>query len=93
MRRRPALLRNFFETDKESSYLGERFIGRLIDKEIREKIYWKNAEILFGQPKEINLTYLLKTAERLQGTKQKSVWADKDLQYIIDDIKNIRIGE
>lgn len=81
--RRPKLIRQFFETDTEHEYLGKKFCGVRLDKKIRRKIYWENAERLLAEPKKIDDNYLLKTAEGLVGTTQKSVYAETDLQYII----------
>ena len=41
--RRTKLIRQLFETDGNYTYLGMSFKGVLLDKSIREKIYYKNA--------------------------------------------------
>ncbi len=84
--RRPALIRGFFETNTEHEYLGEKFMGHLLATELREKIYRKNAERIFGKPKNIEDAYILQTAENLLGTKQKSAWAEQDLLYILQNV-------
>ena len=86
MLRRPALIRGFFETNTEHEYLGGKFTGHLLATELREKIYRKNAERIFGKPKNIEDAYILQTAENLLGTKQKSVWAEQDLLYILQNV-------
>ena len=88
--RRPEFMRRLFETDGEYDYVNRPFRGIMLDKSIRQKIYYDNAVRLFGEPKKINYGYLLKKAEELLATKGNG---DKnrefDLQYIIQSCKDL----
>lgn len=88
--RRPKLVRNFFETDTEQEYRATevtKFRGVLLEKDIREKIYHKNAERLYGAPKKIDMEYMKNKAEALLQVKDTTVkYADDDLRYILKNI-------
>ena len=84
VQRRPAFLRQFFETDTEHVYGGTAFKGIKIEKEILEKLYYKNAECFLGLRREIDYEYMKTQAQRLLLEKKKvDDYADSDLQYII----------
>jgi predicted TIM-barrel fold metal-dependent hydrolase len=86
--RRPNFIRQFFETDTEHTYLDERFQGVLLEKTLREKIYWDNAEKLLGKASEIDKKYMLMEVEQLIALPEKqSEFADVDLQYILEMLK------
>ena len=85
---RPKFISNFFETDVEHEYCGEKFVGVKIDEGIRQKIYWDNAMKLLGEPRKIDLSYLKGKAETLlQKNNKRAVYADNDLKYILERIK------
>ena len=85
VKRRPIFIRQFFETDGEHEYLGERFYGAKLESEVIEKIYYKNAERLLGAPKPIDEKYLKAKSESLLKTsltpRQKN-----DLEFILGSI-------
>jgi hypothetical protein len=84
VQRRPAFLRQFFETDTEHVYGESIFKGVKIEKEIRDKLYYKNAERFLGKRREINYKYMNEQAQQLlQETQKVDDYADSDLQYII----------
>lgn len=56
--RRPKFLRQFFETDTEHEYLGEKFKGVKLEDGLLQKICWDNAEHILGKPKIIDEEYL-----------------------------------
>ena len=86
--RRPQFIRQFFETDTEHTYVDEKFRGVLLEKNLRDKIYWNNAEKLLGKASVINKKYMLAEAERLMALPEKqSKYADVDLQYILETLK------
>ena len=86
--RRPNFVRQFFETDTQHEYLGEKFHGVLVEKSLRKKIYRENAERLLGEPNRINEKYMLVEAERLMKLSEKqSKYADEDLRYILETVK------
>ena len=86
--RRPKFVREFFETDTGHTYLDEKFQGILLEKTLREKIYWDNAERLLGVASEIDKKYMFTEAERLMALPEKqSKFADVDLQYILETLK------
>ncbi|MBQ8725956.1 MAG: amidohydrolase family protein [Clostridia bacterium] len=85
--RRPKFLREFFETDKEHTYLGKKFHGVNMDRKILAKIYWENAIKRLGNPKRIDENYLLQKAEDLLKIDGKRAeFADCDLRYIIQTV-------
>ena len=85
--RRPNLIRDFFETDEEHEYQGEKFRGIKLDEKITEKIYWNNAMRLLGNPKKIDYSYLENKANELLLKPDKySPFADGDLKYILANI-------
>lgn len=86
--RRPKFLRDFFETDTENDYAGKAFRGVNMDRKILQKIYWDNAMKAFGEPKKINVEYLVQKAEELlQKPNKRAKYADHDLEYILKTIK------
>lgn len=87
--RRPAFIRQFFETNTEHEYLGEKFRGVQLEKEIREKLYYKNAEREYGAPRKIDFAYMIKKAESLLNVPDKQAYADEDLKYIITTVKSL----
>ena len=88
VQRRPAFIRQFFETDTEHVYIKDTFCGIKIEKDIREKIYYKNAEREFGEPKPIDFDYMKAQAKLLlQETQKADDYADSDLEYILDNLK------
>ena len=89
--RRPKLIREFFETDTEHEYQGEKFRGVKLDDKIVDKIYWKNAERLLGEPKKIGYAYMRRKAEELLLKPNKySPFADGDLEYILENISDLK---
>ena len=81
---RPMLVRRFLETNTEHEYLGETYKGILIEKGIRDKIYFDNAKKFLGTPATINDGYILSEVERLSKLPEKqSKHADEDLKYIL----------
>lgn len=86
--RRPKFIRQFLETDKAHGYLDVQFTGVLLDKAIRDKIYRKNFISLLGDPKEIDVEYMISRAKMLNlKSEHKSLHAKEDLQYILDNLK------
>ena len=86
--RRPKLVRQFLETNAKHSYLGEAFQGVLLDRGLRDKIYRDNFVKLLGKPKTIDLSYMYGEAKRLSLVENKlSVFADEDLEYIVNNIE------
>ncbi len=65
--RRPFFVRNFFETAGEHLYLETPFRGVLLDRALREKIYWDNAMHFFGEPRPVSEAYLRDECGRLAG--------------------------
>ena len=89
--KRPKLIREFFETDTEHEYQGEKFRGIKLDGKIIEKIYLDNAMRLFGEPKKIDYSYMKNNAEKLLSKQNKySEFADEDLIYILKSISEIK---
>lgn len=85
--RRPNFIRQFFETDTEHVYLGEKFFGVNLDRELIEKIYWNNSMRLLGEPKKIDYSYMKSLAQSLLAKSGKySPFADEDLRYILESI-------
>jgi predicted TIM-barrel fold metal-dependent hydrolase len=78
-------IREFFETDGEHIYTGNRpFKGVLLDEKIRTKIYRKNAERIYGTPKRIDERYMQEKAEKLLTVvKESDLFAKEDLKYIL----------
>lgn len=89
--RRPALIRNFFETDTKHQYVAAtttEYRGVMLEKEIREKIYYKNAEREYGEPKKIDLAYMKKKAQELLATNPTvDSYAKWDLEYILQTLE------
>ena len=89
--RRPKLIREFFETDTEHEYQGEKFRGVKLDEKILEKIYWSNSMKFLGEPKKIDYRYMRNAAESLLNVKNKySPFANEDLEYILQAIRGIK---
>ncbi len=85
--RRPWLVRNFFETDGEHEYFGQKFRGVKMDDGIVDKIFYKNAERLMGAPRTIDRTAFVSRCRRLLGEEGFSAQGKLDLQYMIDEMK------
>lgn len=86
--RRPKFVRQFLETNAKHSYLDEVFQGVLLDRGLRDKIYRDNFVKLLGEPKTIDLSYMHGEAKRLSQVENKlSVFADEDLEYIVNNIE------
>ena len=85
--RRPKFVRQLLETDGEHEYVGVKFVGLKIEKELRDKIYRLNAERELGSPKTVNIGWLSKEAERvLNIPDKKEAYADSDMRYILDNL-------
>ncbi len=85
--RRPWLVRNFFETDEEHEYFKQKFRGVKMDDAIVDKIFYKNAERLMGEPKKIDLTAFASRCRALLEKGECSEQGKLDLAYILDEIK------
>ncbi len=81
--RRPNFLRQFFETDGEHEYVGEKFHGVKLEKRLRDKIYRENAEKLLGNPKKINQPLFKKMLEKQLGNCNLSALDKADLEYML----------
>ena len=80
--RRPFFIRNFFETDSEHDYLGEKFKGVKLEENVIDKIYYGNSSRLRGEPKAIDKEYVLRECVRLKGVGKTYEFADHDLETI-----------
>ena len=86
--RRPKFLREFFETDSDHEYVGRPFRGVNLNEKILQKIYWDNAMGWFGEPKKIDFAYMKKkTEELLQKSNKRAKFANEDLRYILENIR------
>lgn len=86
--RRTKFIRQLFETNASHVYLGTPFKGVLLDKSIREKIYYKNAERYLGERKAVDLEYLKREALSLiNETENVDVYCKEDMEYILKAIK------
>lgn len=87
VQRRPRFVRQFFETDSEHEYGKNKFVGVKLEKEIRDKIYFKNAVREMGLPKPIDEAWLRLEAERvLRMPNKNEEFADVDMRYILNDL-------
>ena len=85
--RRPSFVHQFFETDTEHDYLGERFCGVKIDKSIRDRIYRENFSALFKERKNIDENYLKEKLISLSSLENKhSPYADFDIAYMLENL-------
>lgn len=85
--RRTKFIRQMFETNGEYTYLRTPFKGVLLDKSIREKIYFKNAENYLKERKKVDLQYVKKAAASLiNETENVDVHCKKDMEYILQKI-------
>ncbi|MBQ3219489.1 MAG: amidohydrolase family protein [Clostridia bacterium] len=85
---RTKFVRQLFETNDSFMYLGTPFKGVLLDKTIREKIYYKNAERYLKERKKVDLEYIKRTARSLiNETENVDVYCKEDMEYILDKIK------
>jgi predicted TIM-barrel fold metal-dependent hydrolase len=62
---RPNFARNFFFTNEEFDYFGRMCKGFGVNKEICEKIFYKNLCKRLGEPKAINYDYFIERCEKL----------------------------
>lgn len=86
-KRRPDFVRQFMETNQTHLYVNEEFTGVLLEKALRKKIYFDNAERLFGSPKPVRMQYLFDESDRLLNTCPDLKDLDKaDLRYILEKI-------
>lgn len=89
--RRPGLVRKFFETNEKHLYEAAEtteFYGVALEKEIREKIYYKNAERELGKPRAIDYAYMKKKAQDLLATNPTvDSYAKADLEYILQQLE------
>lgn len=85
--RRPKFVRQLLETNQEHEYLGEQFNGVLLEESLREKIYRANFLKLLGEPKPIDISYMVDTAKRLGNkNKHKSLFAKEDIDFILKSL-------
>ncbi len=80
--RRPKFIRQFFETDTEHDYLGTKFHGVKLEEGILDKIYFQNAERIFGEPRRIDLNRFKEKCLRIKESSLSSA-AQADLDYIL----------
>lgn len=86
-RRRPKFVRQFFETDGEYEYEKNKFVGVKLEKNILDKIYFKNAVREMGNPKPIDDAWLRCEAEKvLQTPNQNGGLAETDMKYILKSL-------
>ena len=82
--RRTKFIRQMFETDETYVYLRTPFKGVLLDKKIREKIYYKNAETYLGERREVDLEYVKRTALLLKNERENvDAHCKEDMEYIL----------
>ena len=87
-KRRTNFVRQFFETDTEHLYIDKTFRGIKLEESIRKKIYFDNAVRELGEPKKMNVAYMIKKAEELLlKPTHKSENAEKDLKFILENLK------
>lgn len=89
---RPNLVKYFFCTDDEHKYLGDpqfTYKGVCLDKTITEKIFYKNAEREYGNPKPISIEYMLDKISKLKRDYQKDEFEMQDLLFIENYIKGL----
>ncbi|MBQ9756599.1 MAG: hypothetical protein IJV99_03265 [Clostridia bacterium] len=84
--RRPRFVRQLFETTSEHDYVGKPFKGIGLNPDIRRKIYFDNANKLFGKPRKIDISYFEKQVERISKIDGLTDIDKYDLQYIINNI-------
>lgn len=89
---RPNLVKDFFCTDTEHKYLGDpqfKYKGVCLDKTITEKIFYKNAEREYGNPKPISIEYMLDKISKLKRDYQKDEFEMQDLLFMENYIKGL----
>ena len=73
--------------DAMFEYLGEQFKGVLLEESLREKIYRVNFLKLLGEPKPIDISYMVDTAKRLgDKNKHESLFAKEDIDFILKSL-------
>ncbi len=88
MMSRPAFVRKFFETKEPIAYEGKDFHGVAMDDAIMEKIYYKNAEREYGEPRKIDMDGMLGELKAfLEGGENLSEKDVADLLFMIDYIE------
>ena len=86
--RRPYFVKRFLDTDDEHTYINTKFRGIKVPEPIREKIYFENAQRELGEPKPIDVDYMVKKAEMLLNVSNKRAkFADDDLRYMLQSLK------
>ncbi|MBQ8685376.1 MAG: amidohydrolase family protein [Clostridia bacterium] len=84
---RPNLVRNFFATDGEHEYYGEKYKGVKFSEEIVEKIFWKNAEKEYGTPKKIDGAWVEKKLAALEQRYANDQAALQDVLFMKENFK------
>ncbi len=84
---RPNLVRQFFDTDEEHEYNGSAFRGVKFADEIVEKIFYKNAQRELGEPKKIDFYAFEKRCKFLLERGELTEKGEKDIRYILKNIK------
>lgn len=87
---RPNLVKDFFCSDDEHSYLGDpifTYKGKRLRKEITDKIFYRNAIREYGEPKEISLEYMSKKMLRLKKYYSDDKFEMQDLCFMENYIK------
>ncbi len=75
-------LQNFFLTDTEHILGEDTYLGVGIEKEIAEKIFYKNAYRILGEPREVNTAYFREKLAVLTKYYEKDEKMSADLAFI-----------
>ena len=89
---RPNFVHNFFLTSEEFEYLGTRYKGFGVQKELCEKIFYDNLCNLLGAPKAIDYDYFIQKCEELLQVVNAESLDRYNLWCMKNDFKSMKKG-
>lgn len=82
---RPMLIHNFFETTTEHTYQNKTYVGVGFDDKIIKKLYFENAYNQLGEPKKINVDYLISELKKLKHNENLTELQSDDVEFMTEN--------
>lgn len=89
---RPNFVHNFFLTDGEFDYLGMKFKGISLKKELCQKIFFDNLYKMLGEPNAIDYDYFINKCDKLLQTVNPESLDRYNLWCMKNDLESMKEG-
>ena len=89
---RPTFVQNYFLTNTEHIYLGSKYEGIALKKELVEKIFYKNLSKLLVEPNYVDYDYFITKCEKLLESETRDTLKGYNLWCMKNDFESMKIG-